>query len=250
MPGKAKVTVCGTYRSVDKKVVDFKDASLFIPDNKAHIAKSEVRGLMKKHLSKFFPDAKSLRTLDVTNIESESLNSLGKPVDVMNLEELIYVIQDKDMSIKVEEFPSLSELRHAVKLYLTDEDEALAYIKAKRQEYREERELMELNPNLVKNSSTYLDPATIKEAKKVKVQKPPKNLYKVETQDLDTDSADTDLNGSSIGANNNAGDQPDPETVRKNLLAEAKALGLKPNANTGIEKLKAMIESQKENDEI
>lgn len=193
MTGKAKVTVCGNYFSKkNKEIVSFSDVTLFIPDDKAQTAKSEVRGILKRHLNKFFPDAKRIRKVDIVSVESDSLNSNGKPVDIMNLEELVFVIQDKDMSIRVEEFPTLSELRHAVKLYLTNEDEALAYIKSKRQQYKEEREIMELNPQLAENSTTYLDPKAIKDAKKVKVQKPNKNFHKTKVAKLDTNAPDTD----------------------------------------------------------
>lgn len=193
MTGKAKVTICGTYTSKkNKDIVNFSDVSLFIPEDKAAVAKSEVRGILKRHLQRFFPDAKRIRKIDIVSVESDSLNANGKPVDIMNLEELVYVIKDKDMSIKVEEFPTLSELRHAVKLYLTNEDEALAYIKSKRQQYKEEREIMELNPQLTENSTTYLDPNAIKEAKKVKVQKPGKNFHKLQVAKLDADAPDTD----------------------------------------------------------
>jgi hypothetical protein len=245
MSGKAKVTICGTYRSNDgKKIIPFANTTLYIPDEKAHVAKSEVRSVMKKHLNRFFPDAKSLRKIDIVSVESESLDAGGKPVDVMSLEELLFVIEDKDMNIKPEIFPTLSELRHAVKLYLTNEDDAIAYIKSKRQEYKEEREIMELNPQLIENSTTYLDPSAIKEAKKVKVKKPAKDFHKATVADLDTDTPDTNLDGTP------ANDQNDPEQVRQSLLAEAKALGLKPNANIGIAKLQALIESHKENDDI
>jgi hypothetical protein len=248
MTGKAKVTVCGTYRSSkDKKVVSFSDVSLYIPDHKAHVAKSEVRSVMKKHLNKFFPDAKSLRKIDIVSVESETLDSSGKPVDVMSLEELAFVIRDKDMNVKIEEFPSLSELRHAVKLYLTNEDDALAYIKSKRQAFKEEREIMDLNPQLVENSTTYLDPSAIKEAKKVKVQKPQKDFHKATVADLDTDAADTNIDGTPI---EDDVENENPEELRQRLLTEAKSLGLKPNVKTGILKLQAMIESHKANDDI
>lgn len=243
--GKAKVVVAGSYRSADgKKVVPFSDVSLYIPDDKAHVAKAAVREVMKKHLNKFFKDAKSLRKIDIISVESETLDASGKPIDVMSLEELIFVIKDKDMNIKVEEFPSLSELRHAVKLYLTNEDDALAYIKSKRQAYKEEREIMELNPQLIDNSTTYLDPSAIKDAKKVKVQKPQKDFHKPVIADLDTDTADTNTDGSPIE------DEGSPEEYRQQLLNQAKKLGLKPNANTGVAKLEAMIEGHTANDDI
>jgi hypothetical protein len=116
----------------------------------------------------------------------------------MSLEELVYIIRDKELNIQVDIFPTLQELRHAVKLYLVSERDALAYINSHKERYKEERELMELNPELISKSTTYLDLNAIKDAKKVKVQKPDKNFHKTKIQQLDTDEPDTDLNGNNI----------------------------------------------------
>lgn len=208
---KATVTLSGKYYTGDKGgVKEFSGLRINIPEEKSHIALSVCLGLLKRHLRKFIPDAVRIAKCRVDSIESETLNRSGKPVDVMDLSELMYVIDDKEMRINVHEFTSLQELRHVVKLYLDNEDEAIAYIKANRVRYQEERELMELNPELAAQTNSYLDAASIDEAKKVKVKRPSKGFNKVETQDLEApdDAGDTDPNtGADIDGDENDDDE-------------------------------------------
>lgn len=207
----ATVTLSGKYYTGDKgNIKEFSGVKLNIPEDKAHIALSVCLGLLKRHLRKFLPDAVTLAKVRVDSIQSEALNKAGKPVDVMDLAELMYVIEDKEMRINVYEFPSIQELRHVVKLYLVDEGEALAYIRANRQKYKEEQELMALNPELAAQTNTYLDPSQIDEAKKVKVQKPKRGFNKVEVQDLEApdDRPDSDANtGAELDADDNDEDE-------------------------------------------
>lgn len=241
---KATVTLSGKYYLGDKQgTEDFSGLKINIPEDKADKALAVCLGLLKRHLRMFLPKAVRIAKCKVDSIQSETLNRNGKPVDVMDLAELIYVIKDREMRINVNEFPSIQELRHVVKLYIDNEDEAIAYIRANRAKYKEEQELMALNPEIAAKSNTYLDPASIDEAKKVKVKKPAKGFNKVEVQDLDPDLPDTDPN---------TGEEIDPDATpveegseehRQQLLNKAIQLGCKPNPNTGIPKLQAMIDA-------
>ena len=254
---KATVTLSGKYYLPDQKgTEEFSGIKINIPEEKAHIALSVCLGLIKRHLRKFLPKAVRLAKLRVDSIDSVSLSRAGKPVDVMDLAELMYVIEDKELRINVNEFPSILELRHVVKLYLANEDEAKAYIKANKVRYKEEKELMELNPELAAQSTTYLDPSQIAEAKKVKVQKPGKNFNKVKVQDLEApdDEADSDATtGAELNSDEDEDVEEGSEEHRQQLLAKAIELGLKPKLNTGIAKLQTLIENhetEEDDDEL
>jgi hypothetical protein len=229
---------------------EFSGLKINIPEEKSHVALSVCLGLLKRHLKKFLPKAVRIAKCRVDGIQSSTLSRAGKPVDVMDLAELMYVIEDKELRIKVGEFPSIQELRHVVKLYLANEDEAKAYIKANKVRYREEQELMELNPDIAAKSTTYLDPSQIAEAKKVKVQKPGKNFNKIQQQDLEApdDEADSDATtGAELDTDANI--EEGSEEHRQQLLAKAIEYGLKPKLNTGIAKLQALIEDHEEGDD-
>lgn len=248
---KATVTLSGKYYLGDKQgTEEFSGLKINIPEDKADRALSVCLGLLKRHLRMFLPKAVRIAKCKVDSIQSETLNRNGKPVDVMDLAELIYVIKDREMRINVNEFPSIQELRHVVKLYIDNEDEAISYIRANRAKYKEEQELMSLNPDIAAKSNSYLDPASIDEAKKVKVKKPEKNFNKVKPADLDPDNPDTDPN---------TGEDIDPDTQqfeegseehRQQLLNRAIQLGLKPNPMTGVAKLQTMLEQAQLNADI
>lgn len=194
---KATVTLSGTFYTMDKnKVEEFSGLRINIPEEKAHKALSVCTGLLKRNLRSFLPKATRLAKCRIDSIESSTMDNSGKPIDVMSLEELIYVIKDKEMNIKVEEFTNISELRLVVKMYLVNDADAMAYIKVNRAKYNEEREIMELNPDMAARSNTYINPSMISEAKKVKVKKPDKNFNKVTIANLDSpdDKGDTDPN--------------------------------------------------------
>lgn len=247
-PTKATVTLSGKYYlSNNMGTEEFSGLRINIPEDKADKALSVCLGLLKRHLKMFLPMAIRVAKCKVDSIQSETLSRNGKPVDVMDLAELIYVIKDREMRINVNEFPSIQELRYVVKLYLDNEDEATAYIRANRVKYKEEQELMSLNPDIASRTNTYLDPAAIEEAKKVKVRKPQKNFNKVEHQDLDSDLPDTDPNtGEDLVDDTSSSmavkEYENSEAHRQALLSKAIKLGLRHNPQTGIPKLQAMIE--------
>lgn len=244
---KATVTLSGKYYLGDKQgTEEFSGLKINIPEDKADRALSVCLGLLKRHLRMFLPKAVRIAKCKVDSIQSETLNRNGKPVDVMDLSELIYVIKDREMYINVNEFPSIQELRYVVKLYIDNEDEAISYIKANRAKYKEEQELMALNPEIAAKSNTYLDPVGIDEAKKVKVKRPQKNFNKIEQQDLDPELPDTDPNtGEEIDPDNTPVEEGSEEH-RQQLLNKAIQLGLKPVPSTGVVKLQAMIDKYEE----
>jgi hypothetical protein len=238
---KAKVVVFGSYRAQDKTVKQFSDLAVYIPENRAGAALSAVRGVLKKHLRKFFPDGKSLRKVSIKEVESSSLESMGKPVDVMSLEELVYVIENRDMHLQPEIFPTLGDLRHAVKLYLNNEDEALSFVNSKKKQFQEEREIMELNPQLKENATSYLDPGAVKNTKKVRAQKPEKDFHKPEIKNLDTDVPD----------DGDFEEKPEKELSHEELIIRAKELKIPGNVKTmKPETLQRKIKEAEDNDDF
>jgi len=153
-----KVTVEGTYYApsavIGKKAIKPYNITVVLPDMKCALSVIKNK-LLNKVIPKTYPDYTSFRThsiIDVVNLDGSEASIADLTVREMNRPQIAEYIANKRLSVDIDAFPELDDLRDSVRLAETDPEA----FKVRQDEAKKDIELNasleDLNPDLNKNA--------------------------------------------------------------------------------------------------